>query len=423
MAMAPLSSGSSAIAPEADGPECSPGGTSGEYRKSAKMGALYSVSMRGPALALALALCGVPWAASAAETAKASEGSDSGRSFWERVRHGPEPKASGEATAGWFAAAIERTNQGRYAEAAAAYGAAIAAGADAPAVYSNLGEVLMADGHLREAEAAYRDAIAVASAVPGAGSVRLDDPLARTQDRVLGYVGLAVALDRDSQPRAAHETMRRALALDSTMAVLAVAALPDADLFFVPRGEVHYYLGLARAIAGRRDEATDAFREFLAETPKSRWAPQARAHLAELGMAAERASDSGHAPASAPPSGPRPAGGPRVIAAGTVLATGGAAAPLIDAAWREQSAILDACLDAAPQLGAAHAPVRLAVEMTIDRRGRVTTATVKLPTGLELRGPAAALGPCLERAVVARLRFPAAARSTRARTELLVGFP
>ncbi len=51
-----------------------------------------------------------------------------------------------------------------------------------------------------------------------------------------GIVGLAVALDRDGQPRAAHETMRRALALDATMAVLAVAALPNADLFFVPRG-------------------------------------------------------------------------------------------------------------------------------------------------------------------------------------------
>ena len=40
---------------------------------------------------------------------------------------------------------------------------ALAAGADAPAVYANLGEVLMADGQLAAAEACYRDAIAVAS--------------------------------------------------------------------------------------------------------------------------------------------------------------------------------------------------------------------------------------------------------------------
>jgi tetratricopeptide (TPR) repeat protein len=373
--------------------------------------------MRGPALALALALCSVVSAASAGEPRPAGEAAPMGPSFWGRAGRGAEPGATaapGEATAAWFAVAIERTNQGRYGEAAAAYGAAIAAGAGAPAVYSNLGEVLMADGRLREAEAAYREAIALASAVPGVGVVALDDPLARTQELELGYVGLAVALDRDGQTRAAHETMRRALALDSTMAVLAVAALPDADLFFVPRGEVHYYLGLARAIAGRRDEAADAFREFLTALPHSRWTAQARAHLAELD-----ARDNPPPPSAAGAAGPRPTTGPRVMAAGTVLATGGAAAPLIDAAWREQAAILDACFDATPALG--RAPVRLAVEMTIDRRGRVTAAAVKLPPGLELRGSAATLAACLEQAVVTHLRLPAAARSTRARTELLVG--
>jgi tetratricopeptide (TPR) repeat protein len=379
--------------------------------------------MRGPALALVLALCGVSRLAGAAEPG--TEGAQGGQYFWERAAGDAAPKGNGEAAAGWFAAAIARTNQGRYAEAAAAYGAAIATGAEAPAVYSNLGEVLMADGHLRAAEAAYRDAIALASAVPGTGAMRLEDPLARSQDLVLGYLGLAVALDRDGQAGAAHETMRRALAVDTTMAVLAVAALPDADLFFVPRGEVHYYLGLARAIAGRRDEAAEAFRDFLTAAPQSRWAPQARAHLAELGAAAEPgpAASAARAGASSQAPGPRPAGGPRVIAAGTVLATGGAAAPLIDAAWREQSAILDACLAAAPELAAAHAPVRLAVEMTIDRRGRVTSATVKLPPGLELRGSSATLVPCLARAIEARLRLPAAGRPTRARTELLIAVP
>ncbi|HEY4392480.1 MAG TPA: tetratricopeptide repeat protein [Polyangia bacterium] len=375
--------------------------------------------MRGPALALALALCGAPWPASAGEPRQRAEAAGAGPTFWERAGRSAGPGAPREATAAWFAVAIARTNEGRYAEAAAAYGAAIAAGAGAPAVYSNLGEVLMAEGRLREAEGAYREAIAVAGSAPGATAVSLDDPLALTQELVLGYVGLAVSLDRDGQTRAAHETMRRALALDPTMAVLAVAASPDADLFFVPRGEVHYYLGLARAIAGRRDEAADAFRQFLDELPHSRWAPQARAHLAELEA---RAVFPPTSPAAAPSVGPGPATGPRVMAAGTVLATGGAAAPLIDAAWREQAAILDACLDAAPALAATRAPLRLAVEMTIDRRGRVTAAAVKLPSGIDLRGSAATLTACLEQAVVTHLRLPSAARSTRARTELLVGF-
>jgi len=376
--------------------------------------------MRGPASALFLALCGVAWGASAGEPRQGGEVPATGPTFWGRAGGGGGLGAAPDAKAAWFAVAVARTNEGRYAEAAAAYGAAIAAGAESPAVYSNLGEVLMADGRLREAEGAYREAIAVAAAVPGVGSLRLDDPRARAQDLVLGYLGLAVALDRDGQARAAHETMRRALTLDSTMAVLAVAALPDADLFFVPRGEVLYYLGLARAIAGRRDEAADAFRQFLDEAPHSRWAGQARAHLAELEVPDVAAPTPRGA---APSAGPRPGAGPRVLAAGTVLATGGAAAPLIDAAWREQTAILDACLDAPPELRAGHAPIRLAVEMTIDRRGRVTAAAVKLPAGLALGGSATTFASCVERAVVTHLRLPASARSTRARTELLLGFP
>ncbi|HEY6476868.1 MAG TPA: hypothetical protein VI456_09830, partial [Polyangia bacterium] len=67
--------------------------------------------------------------------------------------------------------------------------------------------------------------------------------------------------------------------------------------------------------------------------------------------------------------------------------------------------------------------VRFAVEMTVDRRGRVTAATVKLPSGLELRTSVATFVSCLEHAVMTRLRLPVAARSTRARTELLVSFP
>jgi tetratricopeptide (TPR) repeat protein len=348
------------------------------------------------------------------------------QSFWSRAAVAESAPREGDGEpAGWFVAAVERTNQGRYVEAAAAYGKALAAGADAPAVYANLGEVLMADGQLSAAEACYRDAIAVAS-VATSGSQRFEDPRGRAQDLVLAYLGLAVALDRDGQPRAAREMMQRALALDSTTSVLAVAALPNSDLFFVPAGDVYYYVGFARSVAGRREEAADAFREFLARQPGSRWAGSAEGHLTELGQASAGGSPSlpsASASVSAPEK--RRPSGPRVVAVGTVLSTGGSVAPLIDAAWRDQAAILDDCLGAAPELAAARVPVRLAVELTIDGHGRVSTAVVKLPPVAQAWPSAPTLSGCLERAIKTRLRLPTppARRPTRARTELLVGFP
>lgn len=114
-----------------------------------------------------------------------------------------------------------------------------------------------------------------------------------------------------------------------------------------------------------------------------------------------------------------------MVAVGTVLSTGGSVAPLIDAAWRDQAAILDDCLAAAPELAAARVPLRLAVELTIDRHGRISTAAVKLPPLAQAWPSAQVLSGCLERAIKTRLRLPTppAARQTRAQTELLVGFP
>ena len=399
--------------------------------------------MRG-GVAWALALAVVPAALLAAMgggAGAAPAAGGLGPSFWNRAaRVEAGPKGADSQTARWFVTAVERTTQGRYVEAAAAYGLALAAGADAPAIYANLGEVLMADGQLAAAEACYRDAVAAASVARppnfgdfaiGAkseplGAQRFDDPRGRAQDLTLGYLGLAVALDRDGQTRAAREMMQRALALDSTTSVLAVAALPNSDLFFVPPGDVYYYLGLARSVAGRREEAADAFREFLVHQPGSRWAGRAEEHLTELGQ-----RPAPGLPTSPPglggPSGPaqRRGSGPRVVAVGTVLSTGGSVAPLIDAAWREQAAILDDCLSAAPELVAARAPLRLAVELTIDGHGRVSSVAVKLPPAAQAWPSAEKLSGCLERAIATRLRLPLppSRRSTRARTELLVGFP
>ena len=320
-------------------------------------------------------------------------------------------------TARWFVTAVERTTQGRVRSRPRPPTAwRWPRARTPPAVYANLGEVLMAAGQLRAAEACYRDAVAAAS-VPSRSELRrtcaslasietprgagLDDPRGRAQDLTLAYLGLAVALDRDGQPRAARETMLRALALDSTTSVLKVAELPSADLFFVPTGTSTITSGCAVGRRPARRRRADAFREFLARAPGAAGRARAEAHLSELGR---RPAPSRIAPSVRRPR--RPAGGgPRVIAVGTVLATGGSLAPLIDAAWREQAAILDDCLSAAPRAGRRARPRRLASRSTIDGRGRVSSAAVKLPPAAAgLRRTLCALRGT---AVETRLRLPA----------------
>jgi tetratricopeptide (TPR) repeat protein len=326
--------------------------------------------------------------------------------FWQPAAASPGP----DATARWIRLGDARVRQGRFAAAAASYVAALAAGSPAPAVSIRLGDALMADGELLQAESAYRDAIAAASATAPTerDAVGLDDPRGRTQNLALARFGLAAALDRAGQGGAARQMAREGLAADPTAAVLEVATFAGADVRIAPEGEVFYRLALARLVGGRRTDAAAAFHEYLDRLPRSRWADAAQAHLAEL-----------EAPAARRP-GQRAAGGARLVAAATVLASGGTPAPLIDAAWREQGAILDDCLDAAAGLAPGGGPLRVAIEMEIDRRGHVVSAVAKVP----IPG-AGSLVRCLEQAVRDGLRLPASsgARPTRARTELLVSFP
>jgi tetratricopeptide (TPR) repeat protein len=318
----------------------------------------------------------------------------------ERLPPGSEPTL-------WLQLGALRAKRGAYGEAAAAYEMALhervlhervvgagaaAAGSD---VYANLGEVLMADGRLGAAVARYRDAVAVAAAET-TGERR-----PRSQDLALAYYGLAVALDRDHQPAAAREAMGRALAQDPGGAVLRVALVPNRDLFFVPDGDVYYYLGLAAEAEGRAADAGAAFREFLSRRPDSRWAALASAHLHPSGEA-------GSGVAAGPV--------PRIVAIGTVQALGGIAAPFIDAAWRERPKLLDECLAAARGAGS----VRVAIDLDLDAHGRVTRAAV------DGAGP---LGDdfarCAEAAVTRKLVVggPARGKPTRARTEIIVAFP
>jgi tetratricopeptide (TPR) repeat protein len=307
--------------------------------------------------------------------------------------------AGAERAAAWFRLGIVRTRLGRYREAAAAYAAVVADGAADAAVYANFAEVLMAAGRLPDAQARYRDAISAAT------DLGVGDRRERVHELALAYYGLAVALDRDEQPLAAREAMLRALENDPTTAVLKIASTPGGDFFFVPDGDVLYYLGLAAEAEGRDGDAEAAFREFIAGTPRSRWAHAAEGHLGKKPTARRGGPGAGGAV-------------PRIIAYGTVLATGGLAAPLVDAAWRDQLPILDECLGELRM--PPHATVRIAIEMEVDGHGKATRVIAKVPAPYDER-----FAGCVESAAKTRLRFSVSrpARASMARTEMVIGVP
>ena len=314
------------------------------------------------------------------------------------------PRYTGaERIAAWFRLGIIRSRLGRYREAASAYAAVVADGAADSAVYSNFAEVLMAAGRLHDAEARYRDAISAAGDF-GAGERR-----ERSHELALAYYGLAVALDRDEQPLAAREAMMRALANDPTASVLKVAATPGSDLFFVPEGEVFYYLGLAAEAEGRDGDADAAFQEFVARAPHGRWVRAAEAHLARK-SAGQTPGKRGAVGAGGTP--------PRVLAHATVLASGGSAAPLVDAAWRGQLGILDDCLDGVRL--PPHVTLRFAIEIDVEAHGRPTRVIVKAPAPFDER-----FARCVESATMQHLRLSVLGTKplTLARTEMVVGTP
>jgi tetratricopeptide (TPR) repeat protein len=312
------------------------------------------------------------------------------------------------ATSCWFRLGIERSRAARFPEALIAYERIIALGDPEASAYTNAAEILMALGRLPEAAARYREAIELDTPVTG----RIESPYGLS----LSTYGLAVALDREGAPDAAREMMARALALDPRHAKLTAAEQVGGDVFFVPEGDVYYYLGLASEVGGHVDDAEAAFQEFLSRLPRSPWAPRARAHIDAL-LAIERAAS------RAPPSGQ--AAAPRlptlrVVAVGTVLARGPVPAPLVDAAWRERPHLVDDCLSEAVGAGrlAPRAGFRFAVELELDAAGAVADATIEAAAPLD-----AVFSRCVQAAVRVGLRVPRPrrARPTRVRVEILVG--
>jgi tetratricopeptide (TPR) repeat protein len=317
------------------------------------------------------------------------------------------PRAPSAAVAGacWFRLGIEQSRRGRFAEAVAAYEQRLSVGAVDVTVFVNLGESLMALGRLDDAEARYREALRLESPVAG----RLED----RHGLLLANYGLAVVLDRAGEAVAAREMMARALALDPRASQLEAAREPGGDVFFVPEGDVFYYLGLAFEVAERIDDAEAAFQEFGERLPKSPWLGRARAHIAALELMGR-----GDARASRA----RPL--LHVTAAGTVSAKGPIPAPLVDAAWRQRPGLLDDCLDEATRGGlvTARQGFRFALELDLDATGAVTHVDVQAPPALAELGT----GPfahCVEAALRAGLRVsrPRTPKPTRARVELLVG--
>jgi tetratricopeptide (TPR) repeat protein len=127
--------------------------------------------------------------------------------------------------------------------------------------YSNAAELHMALGRLDEAIDYYRRAIET------------------YPSESLHYYGLAVAYDRDGQWRKASSAMKTALELSH---YVGLNRLRKSDVFFVPQGDVFFYLGLAHEVLGNRDGALDNYNRFLARSPGNRYLDRAREHIREL---------------------------------------------------------------------------------------------------------------------------------------------
>ena len=334
---------------------------------------------------------------------QASRGHDADAAMtFERAE--PLARLPSQRSACWFRLGLVRSKLGRYREAVASYDQQIALGdADAMA-YSNVAELLMVLGRLGEAEERYRDAIRI--------DERAQDRRGREQSMAFSYYGLGVALDRDRQDSAAREAIGRAVAFDPNSSLLHLAQQPGADVFFIPDGDVFYYLGLAAESLGNRDEAGAAFQEYLARQPKSPWVARARAHVAAL--------TPGRAPAADAPAGRQNAAW-RVAAVATVLSQGPVPAPVIDAALKQRPPGWEACLAPYPA-PRGHEPLRLAIEIELDANGVVASAHARVAAPLD----SALVGRCIEDAVRTRLVVPKPthARPTIARIEVLLsGIP
>jgi tetratricopeptide (TPR) repeat protein len=111
---------------------------------------------------------------------------------------------------------------------------------------------------------------------------RLDDAIEtyfrslEYQDRALYGYGLAVALDRDGQGVKAREVMRGFAHADR------LRDLTESTVFFVPKGEIHYYFGLGHEALGHADKAIEHYERFVASGAHPQFHDRARENIRAL---------------------------------------------------------------------------------------------------------------------------------------------
>lgn len=127
----------------------------------------------------------------------------------------------------------------------------------------NLAESYMMVGRLDDAIATYRRA------------------LEYSQDPLHGY-GLAVALDRDGQGEQARQIMWTFASVDK------LHSLGKGGVFFVPREELFYYLGLGHDALGNPAQAVTNYRVFIESGIYPQYQARARENLAAAEKRAAR---------------------------------------------------------------------------------------------------------------------------------------
>lgn len=125
---------------------------------------------------------------------------------------------------------------------------------------------------------------------------RLDDAIATYQraldfsDKALSGYGLAVALDRNEQGIRAREVMRNYAEFDK------FASLTKGDVFFVPQGELEYYLALGHEAIGDLQRSEMHYKAFIASGAHPRYQARARENLQWVVELRKRGSKPGKVP-------------------------------------------------------------------------------------------------------------------------------
>lgn len=128
---------------------------------------------------------------------------------------------------------------------------------------TNSAEIHMALGNLEDAIERYREGL-------------------EYSNEALYKFGLSVALDRAGDKESALETMRKALDTDPKM-----NALIKSNVFFIPKGDIHYYYGLAFEAEGKNTEALLHFRAYIDRIVDQRYIEHARDHIDRLDRTVE----------------------------------------------------------------------------------------------------------------------------------------